>query len=140
MTLQDLPVLNAILNATCTVLLLAGFAAIKLGKRDLHRNLMLLAVAVSAAFLTSYLIYHFNTGSKHFEGTGWTRPVYFTILISHTILAVVNLPLLGMTLWRAFKQDWERHKKIAKICFPVWLYISITGVVVYMMLYQWFAV
>lgn len=139
MTIQDLPTLNASLNSFSALLLLAGYIAIKKGKRDLHRNLMISALVVSAGFLTSYLIYHFHVPSKKFPDLGWIKTVYLLILIPHIILAAVMVPMILKTFWHAYKQDWIKHKKIAKLTFPIWMYVSVTGVIVYLMLYQWFA-
>lgn len=138
MTIQDLPTLNASLNSISGVLLLSGYIAIKKNKRDLHRNLMISALVVSAAFLTSYLIYHFHVPSKKFPDLGWIKTVYFLILFPHIILAAVMVPMILKTFWHAYKQEWEKHKKIARITFPIWMYVSVTGVIVYMMLYHWF--
>lgn len=138
MTIQDLPTLNASLNSVAGVLLLSGYIAIKNNKRDLHRNLMIAALIVSAAFLTCYLIYHFHVPSKKFPDLGWIKTVYFLILFPHIILAVVMVPMILKTFWHAYKQEWEKHKKIARITFPIWMYVSVTGVIVYLMLYQWF--
>lgn len=140
--LTALPAINASLNSLATVLLVTGFLLIKQGKRDAHRNVMLTAFAVSVVFLVCYLTYHAGlhhyTGErgKPFTGTGAARTVYFTILISHVILAAVVPFLAVITIYRGLKADWVRHKKIAKVTFPVWLYVSITGVVIYLMLYH----
>jgi uncharacterized membrane protein YozB (DUF420 family) len=135
----DLPLLNAILNGTCGCLLILGFYFIKFKKNETaHRKCMVGALIVSALFLTSYLTYHYLHGSTKFTGEGVVRIVYFTILISHTILAVVIVPLIGMTVFRAVRGEFERHRRIARITLPLWLYVSVTGVVVYLMLYQWF--
>lgn len=140
--LATLPSINASLNGLATVLLVTGFLLIKRGKRDAHRNVMLTAFAVSVVFLVCYLTYHAGlhhyTGErgKPFTGTGAIRVVYFTILISHVILAAVVPFLAVITIYRGLKSDWVRHKKIAKVTFPVWLYVSITGVVIYLMLYH----
>jgi uncharacterized membrane protein YozB (DUF420 family) len=139
MTIQDLPTLNATLNSIAGIFLLSGYIAIKKDKRDLHRNLMVMALLVSAAFLTSYLIYHFNVPSKKFPDLGWIKTVYLLILIPHIILAAVMVPMILKTFWHAFRGEWEQHKKIAKITFPIWMYVSVTGVLVYLMLYRWFA-
>jgi uncharacterized membrane protein YozB (DUF420 family) len=136
MSLTDFPALNASLNATSAVLLLAGFGFIKNGKKDAHRLCMVLALAVSTVFLGCYLYYHFHAGHVSFTGKGWVRPLYFCILLSHTLLAVTVPFLAGITVVRALKGDFVRHKKIARITFPIWLYVSVTGVVVYLMLYQ----
>ena len=129
------PAINACLNAMSAVLLVAGYVAIKAGHRVRHARLMKIAFAMSFAFLVSDLIY---LGSKHhteYHGEGWTRWVYFPMLISHILLAVVNLPMVLRTLWLARKQDWARHKKWARWTFPIWLYVSVTGVLVFVMLY-----
>lgn len=139
MSVRDLPTLNAVLNGTAFLLLLAAFAAIRQKRVNLHRNFVFAALSVSAAFLTSYLIYHSQHGSTPFRGEGATRPLYFTILISHTILAVAIVPLIVVTLRAALRRDFARHRRLARVTFPIWLYVSITGVVIYMMLYRWFA-
>jgi putative membrane protein len=139
MTVQDLPSLNASLNSIAAVLLLSGYIAIKKNQRDLHRNLMVAALGVSALFLTSYLIYHWHVPSKKFPDLGWIKSVYLLILIPHIILAAVMVPMILKTFWHAWKQEWEAHKKIARITFPIWMYVSVTGVIVYFMLYRWYA-
>ncbi len=138
---RDLPALNASLNATAGLLLLLGWGMIRQGRRTAHGWCMAAAVAVSALFLASYLYYHFNTTAvTRFTGTGWIRPVYFTILISHTILAmVVALGLVPVTLWRAAQRRFDRHKAVARWTLPIWLYVSATGVIIYFMLYHWYA-
>lgn len=139
MTVQDLPTLNASLNTLAGILLLSGFISIKRGNKELHKKLMISALIVSAAFLTSYLIYHYHVPSKKFPDLGWIKTVYLLILIPHIILAAVMVPMILKTFWHAYKQEWEKHKKIARITFPIWMYVSVTGVIVYFMLYQWFA-
>lgn len=139
MTVQDLPSLNASLNSIAACLLLAGYIAIKKNKKDLHRNLMISALVVSAFFLTSYLIYHWHVPSKKFPDLGWIKTVYLIILIPHIILAAVMVPMILKTFWHAFRQEWDKHKKIARITFPIWMYVSVTGVIVYFMLYRWYA-
>jgi uncharacterized membrane protein YozB (DUF420 family) len=104
-----------------------------------HRAVMITALISSSLFLTSYLYYHYHVGSVHFQGQGWSRPVYFAILISHTTLAVVIVPMIIITLSRALRQRFDRHRAIARWTFPLWMYVSVTGVIVYFMLYQWFA-
>jgi uncharacterized membrane protein YozB (DUF420 family) len=131
-----LPHLNACLNATSAVLLLTGYSFIRARNVAAHRACQIAALAVSLLFLTSYLIYHYNHGSTRFQGTGVVRPIYFAILLTHTILAVVIVPLVAMTFYRAVRQDFGRHRRIARITLPQWLYVSITGVIVYLMLYQ----
>ncbi len=139
MTLQDLPTLNASLNTIAGFLLLNGYIAIKKGKKELHKKLMISALGFSAAFLTSYLIYHYNVPSKKFPDLGWIKTLYLIILVPHIILAALMVPMILKTFWHAFRGEWDRHKKIAKITFPIWMYVSVTGVLVYLMLYQWFA-
>lgn len=131
-----LPHLNAILNTTSALLLLSGFRFIRLGRIQAHRNCQVTAVVTSALFLISYLTYHYYHGATRFAGQGIVRPVYFTILITHTILAVVIVPLIIVTLYRAARGDFIRHRRIARWTLPLWLYVSVTGVVVYLMLYQ----
>ncbi len=136
MSVEQLPALNAALNATSALLLLAGYLAIRSGKRDVHRALMGAALATSAAFLTSYLVYHFQVGSVKFTGVGAIRTVYFTILVSHTVLAIFVPPLAVTAAWLAIKGDFERHKRVARFALPIWGYVSVTGVAVYWMLYR----
>jgi len=138
------PVINATLNGCSAVLLVTGRTLIARGKVAAHRAVMLTAFATSSVFLASYLYYHAHlyfythSGSVHFRGTGWSRPLYFTILTSHTILAIVIVPMVLITLSRALRQRFDRHRAIARWTFPLWLYVSVTGVVVYMMLYRIF--
>lgn len=133
------PAINATLNGASAILLWVGHGYIKRGKMAAHRALMIAALVSSSLFLTSYLYYHFHVGSVHFPGHGWTRPVYFTILISHTILAAAIVPLVIITLSRALRERYDRHRAIARWTYPLWMYVSITGVVIYFMLYHWFA-
>jgi putative membrane protein len=134
------PAINASLNGLSAVLLLAGWSFIKRGRRDIHRAFMIAALVSSTLFLISYLYYHAHVGSKHFPGQGWSRPVYFTILISHTILAATIVPMVLITLNRALRKRFDRHRAIARWTFPLWLYVSVTGVVIYFMLYRLYAV
>lgn len=136
--LADLPALNAILNATAAVLLIVGRGFIKRGEREKHRLCMLGAFCVSVLFLASYLVYHYQHGSQPFQGTGLVRPAYFAILFSHTVLAAGLAPLVIITLARALRKDYARHKKLARWTYPIWLYVSVTGVIIYLMLYQVF--
>jgi uncharacterized membrane protein YozB (DUF420 family) len=138
LTIHDLPAVNATLNGTAAVLLGTGYSLIRQGRRDAHRLVMISAFTVSIVFLISYLVYHFYSkfGSVHYAHTGPIRIVYFTILISHTLLAAAVPVLAIITLRRALKGDFVRHKRIAKWTFPIWMYVSVTGVVVYVMLYQ----
>ncbi len=133
--LTALPTLNACLNALSGVLLVSGFIQIRKRNVRAHQRLMLSAFSVSILFLISYLIYHYNVGSVAFTGQGWVRPLYFTILISHTILAAVVPFLASVTLYRAWKGDFRRHRRIARVTFPIWLFVSVTGVLVYLFLY-----
>ncbi len=134
LTLTDLPQLNAVLNSIATIFLLTGYIFIKKQNIAAHMRMMWSAFVFSALFLVSYLIFHYQVGSVGYDGTGWIRPVYFTILISHIILAIVNLPMILLTMYRAVRKDYERHRKIARWTWPVWMYVSVTGVVVYIMM------
>ena len=136
MTVTDLPALNATLNATSFVLLTTGWFLIKSGRRQAHKRCMIAALVVSAMFLTSYVIYHLQVGSVPFQKTGWIRTVYFLVLIPHVILAVAIVPMILVTVSRALSNRFDKHKKIAKITLPLWLYVSVTGVIVYLMLYK----
>jgi len=133
---SSLPLVNALLNASATILLVCGYAAIRRGKIRIHRALMLAAFTTSVLFLLSYVIYHARVGSRPFTGRGSIRTVYFTILISHIVLAAVIPPLAGVTLWQAFRNRFDRHVRIARWTLPLWLYVSVTGIIVYWMLYQ----
>jgi len=134
--LAQLPTLNACLNATSAVLLVTGYYCIRQQNIAAHRLCMTSAFVVSILFLCSYLYYHAHVGSTRFPGVGWIRPVYFTLLLSHTILAAL-VPLLAVvTLYRALSQQIERHRRIARWTLPIWLYVSVTGVVVYWLLYH----
>jgi uncharacterized membrane protein YozB (DUF420 family) len=136
MTVRDLPTLNAALNALAAGFLIWGFVLIRTGRREAHRRAMLAAVTCSAVFLVSYLAYHAQVGSVRFARTGPIRTVYLTILLTHTVLAAAILPLVLVTLRRAQRGDFARHRRLARITFPLWAYVSITGVVVYWMLYR----
>jgi uncharacterized membrane protein YozB (DUF420 family) len=128
--------LNATLNAASAILLAGGYAAIRTGKREVHKRFMISAFLVSCAFLVSYLVYHYRVGHVAFQGQGIIRPVYFALLISHTILAVVIVPLILITLRRAWLGRFDRHRIIARWTLPLWFYVLCDGVVVYIMLYQ----
>jgi uncharacterized membrane protein YozB (DUF420 family) len=134
--LADLPALNATLNATAAVLLSIGYVLIRTGRIESHRRVMLAAFTTSVLFLTSYLVYHANVGSKHFPGHGAIRTVYLSILLTHTVLAVVIVPLVLVTLSRALSARFDRHRAIARYTLPLWMYVSVTGVIVYWMLYR----
>ena len=136
MTTSDLPALNAILNSISATLLTAGYLFIRNGARNAHRNCMIGAFATSTLFLISYLTYHYLHGSTKFQGQGIARTIYLAILLTHTILAVVIVPMVFVTLSRALKERFDQHKRIARWTLPLWLYVSVTGVVVYLMLYQ----
>ena len=133
------PAINATLNGTSALLIGTGVALIKRRQVEWHRRFMIAAVVTSSLFLVSYLYYHAHVGSVHFKGQGWVRPVYFTILTTHTILAAVIVPLVIVTLSRGLRGRFERHRAIARWTYPLWLYVSVTGVVIYLMLYQLFA-
>lgn len=134
--LSSFPVLNALLNAACTVLLLAGYSFIRRGKILAHKACMVSAFVCSAVFLGSYLYFHLHAGIIRFGGQGWIRPVYFTLLVSHTILAIVIVPLILITLARALRQRFDLHRAIARWTLPLWLYVSVTGVIIYLLLYR----
>lgn len=136
LALSHLPLLNAVLNSISALLLSSGYVAIRRGRVARHRACMLGACCTSVLFLVSYLTYHYHIGSKPFPGQGGIRVVYFAILLSHTVLAVVIVPLVIMTLSRALRAQWLRHRRLARWTLPLWLYVSVTGVVVYIMLYQ----
>jgi uncharacterized membrane protein YozB (DUF420 family) len=136
MTVRDLPALNALLNATSAVLLFVGWRLIRRGRREAHRRAMLAAVACSTLFLVSYLVYHAQVGSVRFQGQGPIRAVYFTVLVTHTILATAIVPLVLMTLVRALQERFDRHRRLARVTLPLWGYVSVTGVVIYVMLYR----
>jgi putative membrane protein len=131
-----LPHLNAILNTTSTLFLIAGYRFIRRGLIRQHRNCQIAALTTSALFLISYLTYHYYHGDTRFTGQGIVRPFYFAVLITHVILAIVIVPLVMITVYRAARGDFLRHRKIARWTLPIWLYVSVTGVVVYLMLYH----
>ncbi len=138
MNIHDLPMLNASLNGLSAIFLSAGYFFIKRQKKIAHRNCMLAAFTTSTIFLASYLYYHFHTGRTVFKNPEWFRPIYLAILLTHTILAVAIVPLILISLNRALKQRFELHKKIARWTWPLWMYVSVTGVVIYLILYQIF--
>jgi uncharacterized membrane protein YozB (DUF420 family) len=135
----QLPAVNAILNGTAAVLIIIGIYLIKSGRQQAHRAVMIAAVVASSLFLISYLTYHAHIGSKHFPGHGVARTIYFSILLTHTVLAAVVVPLVLVTLTRGLKGRFDRHRPIARWTYPVWLYVSVTGVVIYVMLYHLYA-
>ena len=136
MSATDLPALNATLNAISFVLLVTGYTLIRRGERAKHRACMIAALVVSRLFLTSYVIYHLQVGSVPFRGTGWIRTLYFAVLIPHVILAVGIVPLVIITVSRGLSARYDKHRAIARWTLPLWLYVSITGVIVYLMLYR----
>ena len=136
MTVRDLPALNAGLNALSAVLLLTGWILVRRRRLTAHRRVMLAALASSTLFLISYLTYHAQVGSVRFQGQGALRTVYFAILISHTLLAVVIVPLVLITARHALKRRFDRHRRLARVTLPLWAYVSVTGVVIYWMLYR----
>ena len=133
-----LPAVNATLNGIVSVLLVAALIAIKSGRKTLHKRLMLSACTASVLFLVSYVVYHNLTGMTKFLGTGWSRTVYYFILATHVPLAALVVPFVSVTLFFGLTEKYERHKKIARWTWPIWLYVAITGVLVYFFLYQWF--
>ena len=136
MEIADLPALNAVLNGTAAALLVAGYLLIRRGRIAQHKRCMLAALATSTVFLVSYVIYHANVGSRPFPGRGLVRVVYFSILFSHVVLAVTILPLALTTAARGLLAQYDRHVRIARWTLPIWMYVSITGVIIYLMLYQ----
>jgi uncharacterized membrane protein YozB (DUF420 family) len=136
MTTNLLPTVNAMLNAISAALIVTGYLFIRRKKVAAHRTCMILAVATSTLFLASYLIYHYHHGATHFPRTGLVRAVYLMILVSHTVLAAAIVPLIAITLHRAISGQFAQHLKIARLTFPIWLYVSVTGVAVYLMLYH----
>jgi uncharacterized membrane protein YozB (DUF420 family) len=136
LSIADLPALNATLNATAAVLLAIGWTLIRRGRVELHRKVMITAFCTSVAFLVSYLVYHAQVGSVRFTKQGPIRLVYFTILITHTVLAAAIVPMVLLSLSRGLKRQDVRHRAIARWTMPLWLYVSVTGVVVYLMLYR----
>jgi putative membrane protein len=134
----DLPAINAMLNGTSALLLVAGYIAIRKRRVTVHRALMLSALGASVLFLVSYLFYHYRAGTTRFTGEGLARLIYFIVLTSHTILAALIVPLVVVTLYLAVRESFPRHRRIARWTFPLWLYVSVTGIVVYVMLYHLF--
>ena len=128
--------LNASLNGLSGILLAGGYVAIRARKIQVHKRFMISAFVVSCVFLVSYLIYHYRVGHVAFQGQGWVRPFYFVLLISHTVLAIVIVPMILVTLRRAWLQKFDKHKIIARWTWPLWFYVSVTGVIVYLMVYQ----
>ena len=136
MTIHDLPAVNASLNAISGLLLVIGYALMRARKIELHRKVMIAAFAASSLFLVCYVVYHLHVGSVRFTRQGFVRPVYFTILITHVSLAALVLPLAIVTLARGLSSKYPQHRRVARWTFPIWLYVSVTGVLVYVLLYQ----
>jgi putative membrane protein len=136
--LHFMPALNATLNGLSGVWLLIGYTFIRRKNIRMHRRFMLAACTTSLLFLISYLTYHAFAGTTRFQGTGWSRPVYFTILLTHTVLAAAIVPLAIVTVWNGLKMRVDFHRRVARVTFPLWMYVSVTGVLVYFFLYQWF--
>jgi putative membrane protein len=136
--LHFMPALNATLNGLSGVWLLIGYTFIRRKNIRMHRRFMLAACTTSLLFLISYLTYHAFAGTTRFQGTGWSRPVYFTILLTHTVLAAAIVPLAIVTVWNGLKMRIDFHRRVARVTFPLWMYVSVTGVLVYFFLYQWF--
>ena len=136
LAVSDLPALNATLNGIAAIFLVAGYVLVRRGRRDLHKRCMLAALATSSLFLVSYVVYHWNAGSRPFTGTGPIRTVYFAILITHVVLAAAILPLALVTTGRGLREQYVKHVRVARWTLPIWLYVSVTGVIIYLMLYQ----
>lgn len=136
MSIQDLPAVNAVLNGCSSLLLIGGLVSIRRGDRKTHERCMSGALICSALFLASYLTYHWFAGRTVFRDPAWFRPIYLTILLTHTVLAVVIVPLILVTVVRAVRERFESHKAIARWTWPMWMYVSVTGVVIYLLLYQ----
>jgi putative membrane protein len=138
LSISDLPALNAWLNFTSTVFILTGWYFIRHGAWRQHMACMITAVISSTFFLTSYIVYHVHAGEKSSGYTGWLAAIYFPILASHVLLAFATVPLVIVTLVQVFRRRWDRHRRIARWTLPIWLYVSVTGVLIYLMLYKWF--
>lgn len=138
MALTDLPALNAAFNTVSTLLLTAGFIFIRQGRRVAHQRCMTGALVSSTLFLTGYLVYHANVGRTVFQNPAWFRPIYLLILLTHTLLAAVIVPLVLVTVFQAARGRFDLHRRIARWTWPVWMYVSVTGVVIYLLLYQVF--
>ena len=138
MTMHYWPAVNATLNALSGVFLLTAFIVIRKKRIQQHKRFMIAACTTSIVFLISYLAYHSVAGTTRFAGAGWSRPVYFTLLLTHTVLAVVIVPLAVISVFNGLKMRVQTHRRFAKVTFPLWMYVSVTGVLVYFFLYQWF--
>jgi putative membrane protein len=140
METSNLPALNAFFNLLSTIALILGYYFIKKKNEVLHKRFMISAFVFSTIFLIGYLFYHYHHGSTKFPELGWIKTIYLSILFPHIILATVMVPMIIMTFKYAFTQNWEKHRKLARITFPIWIYVSVTGVIIYLMIYQWFKV
>ncbi|HXH29563.1 MAG TPA: DUF420 domain-containing protein [Bacteriovoracaceae bacterium] len=140
METTSLPAINAFFNFLSTLCLILGYYSIRRKNELRHRNFMLLAFFFSSIFLIGYLYYHYHHGSTKFPELGWIKTLYLSILFPHIILAIVMVPMILITFYHAFKKNWEKHRRIARITFPIWMYVSFTGVIIYLMIYQWFKV
>lgn len=138
MSFSDLPAVNACLNSASTILLTIGYIFIKQGRKVAHRNCMVGALITSTIFLACYLTYHYNAGRTTFQDPQWFRPIYLVILLTHTVLAMVIVPMVLITVFFALRQKWDSHKMIARLTWPIWMYVSVTGVLIYLLLYQIF--
>ena len=136
MTFQDLPTLNAVLNTISSIFLIFGYVKIKQNKKTTHQKFMIAALITSGLFLVSYLIYHAVAGSVPYPYDDWTRPVYFFILVPHILLAAVMSPFILLAVWHAFHQNFDKHRRIVRWIWPVWMYVSVSGVIIYLMLYR----
>ena len=139
MSISDLPAVNACFNALSTVFLTLGFVLIRKGRKEAHRNCMIAALCSSALFLAGYLVYHFNVPGVTRFPDHWFKPIYLGILLTHTVLAAMILPLVLVTVLLAIQGKFEKHKRIARWTWPIWMYVSVTGVLIYLLLYQVFA-
>jgi putative membrane protein len=140
METSNLPLINSVFNSLSAICLMAGFIAIKKGNKEVHKRFMISALIFSSVFLLGYLTYHYHHGSTIFPDLGWIKTLYLLILFPHIILAAVMVPMIIMTFYYAFSEKFEKHKKLAKITFPIWMYVSVTGVIIYLMVHQWFKV
>jgi putative membrane protein len=140
MDTNNLPLINSVFNSLSAICLVLGFIAIKKKQKEIHKKFMVSALIFSSIFLTGYLIYHYNHGSSVFPDLGWIKTLYLIILIPHIILAALMVPMIVMTFFYAFTERFEKHKKWARITFPIWMYVSVTGVIIYLMVHQWFKV
>jgi putative membrane protein len=140
MDTNNLPLINSVFNSLSAICLILGFIAIKKKQKEIHKKFMVSALIFSSFFLTGYLIYHYNHGSSVFPDLGWIKTLYLIILIPHIILAALMVPMIVMTFFYAFTERFEKHKKWARITFPIWMYVSVTGVIIYLMVHQWFKV